>query len=255
MNSVASQAPSAKGTFTLVNPADVLALFGTGISQRARLIELETAQGSVLPDSLVVERFHGVEAVNALLLAQYDGAGQRRYANAAAAQQIAQLRLAALELPGKTFHGAGSARQMSAGARFTLTQHDHYSGEAREFKLLWVEHAAANNLPAQVSQLLQRLGNTVKPGSGAKSASSPMNTGASSYQNSSNDESEDLSQLERGSYRNRFGAVRAAVPVVPLACAAPAEAVASGPQTALVVGLAGEQLSTERNHAVKVQFA
>jgi type VI secretion system secreted protein VgrG len=188
-------------------------------------------------------------------LAQYDGAGQRHYANAAAAQQMAQLRLAALELPGKTFNGAGSARQMSAGARFTLTQHDHYSGEASQFKLLWVEHAAANNLPAQVSQLLQRLGNAVKPDLGNKSASSPINTGASSYQNSSNDDTESLSQLERGTYRNRFGAVRAAVPVVPLAASAPAAAVASGQQTALVVGLPGEQLSTERNHAVKVQFA
>jgi type VI secretion system secreted protein VgrG len=197
----------------------------------------------------------GLNAGALPVLTQYDGAGQRRYANGASAQQIAQLRLAALELPHKIFQGAGSARQMSAGARFTLTQHDHYSGEAREFKLLWVEHAAANNLPAQVSALLQRLGSAVKPGLGAKSASSPMNTGASSYQNSSNDDSEDLSQLERGTYGNRFGAVRQAVPVVPLATSTPAEAVASGPQTALVVGLLGERLSTERNHAVQVQFA
>lgn len=50
-----------------LNPADLLALFGTGLSQRARLIELETAQGLALPDRLVVERFHGVEAVNPLL--------------------------------------------------------------------------------------------------------------------------------------------------------------------------------------------
>jgi hypothetical protein len=43
--------------------------------------------------------------------------------------------------------------------------HAHYPaiGEASQFKLLWVEQLAANNLPAQVSQLLQRLGNTVKP--------------------------------------------------------------------------------------------
>jgi type VI secretion system secreted protein VgrG len=188
-------------------------------------------------------------------LAHYDGAGQRRYANAAAAQQMAQLRLAALELPNKTFHGAGSARQMSAGARFTLTQHDHYSGEASQFKLLWVEHAAANNLPAQVSQLLQRLGGVESTRSGAKLASSPIATGASSYQNSSNDDSGDLSRLERGTYRNRFGAVRAAVPVVPLACSMLAVAVAPGPQTALVVGLPGEALTTERNHCVKLQFA
>lgn len=101
-------------------------------------------------------------------LAQYDGAGQRRYANAAAAQQMAQLRLAVLELPNKTFHGADSARQMSAGARFTLTGYDHYTGEQSQFKLLRVEHAAANNLPAQVSQLLQRVGSTGSTSLGKK---------------------------------------------------------------------------------------
>ena len=40
-------------------PADLLALFGPGISQQARLITLETAQGSGLPDSLVADRFWG----------------------------------------------------------------------------------------------------------------------------------------------------------------------------------------------------
>ncbi|MEO5660069.1 MAG: type VI secretion system Vgr family protein, partial [Polaromonas sp.] len=55
-----------------LNPADLLALFGTGLSQHARLIELETAQGSALPDSLVVERFHGLEAVNALFRFEVD---------------------------------------------------------------------------------------------------------------------------------------------------------------------------------------
>jgi len=47
-----------------------------------------------------------------------------------------------------------------------------------------------------------------------KSASSPGFARINSYLNNSY-----LSQLERGSYRNRFCAVRAAVPVVPLVCA------------------------------------
>jgi hypothetical protein len=54
----------------------------------------------------------------------------------------------------------------------------------------------------------------------AKSTFSLISTGASSYQNSSSDESGDFAALafvERGSYRNRFYAVRQAVPVVPLA--------------------------------------
>jgi len=179
-------------------------------------------------------------------LTVYDGAGQNRYPDAAYAQQIAQLRLAALDLPGKTYVGAGAARQLGAGARFSLTQHDHYpdAADANQFKLLWVEHAGANNLSAQVSDLLQRLG------SHNKSASSAGTVSTSSYEIDS-----DMSQLERGTYRNRFCAVRAAVPVVRPASAQPAPRIAPGPQTALVVGLAGEALSTERNHRVKVQFA
>jgi type VI secretion system secreted protein VgrG len=179
-------------------------------------------------------------------LAVYDGAGQSRYPDAAHAQQLAQLRLAALELPGKTFRGASSARQLGAGAHFSLSQHAHYpeAGDNNQFKLLWVEHAAANNLSAQIGDLLERLG------SGDKSGSSPRESSASSYEIDS-----ELSQLERGTYRNRFAAVRQAVPVVPLASAAPTRALAAGPQTAQVVGLAGESLTTERNHRVKVQFA
>jgi type VI secretion system secreted protein VgrG len=43
-----------------------LGLFGTGLSQHARLITIATAQGSDLPESLVVEQFTGREAVNEL---------------------------------------------------------------------------------------------------------------------------------------------------------------------------------------------
>ncbi|NMM08674.1 MAG: type VI secretion system tip protein VgrG, partial [Polaromonas sp.] len=183
-------------------------------------------------------------------LAVYDGAGQCRYPDAAYAQQIAQLRLAALALSGKTYVGAGSARQLAAGARFTLAGHDHYIGEQSQFKLLWVEHAAANNLSAQVSDLLQRLGASNKSAFALSAASV-----ASAANTSSHEPDNDLSQLERGSYRNRFCAVRVVVPVVPQATAALTRAIAPGTQTALVVGLSGELLSTERNHRVKVQFA
>ena len=118
------------------------------------------------------------------------------------------------------------------------------TSELGQIKLLWVEHGAANNLSAQVNDLLARLNPQTK------SASSPISKRDNSYQNASN-----LSQLERGSYRNHFCAVRAAVPVVPLACAQNAPHTAPGPQTAQVVGLSGEALTTERNHRVKVQFA
>jgi type VI secretion system secreted protein VgrG len=95
-------------------------------------------------------------------MAVYDGAGQRRYSTdttlgAQYASQIAQLRLSALELPLKTFTGAGSVRHMGAGTTFRLTQHDKYdTGHSADnaFKLLWVEHGCANNLQSQAAQLL-----------------------------------------------------------------------------------------------------
>jgi type VI secretion system secreted protein VgrG len=49
-----------------------LGLFGTGLSQHARLITLATAQDSELPESLMAERFTGREAVNELFSFEVD---------------------------------------------------------------------------------------------------------------------------------------------------------------------------------------
>ena len=49
-----------------------LGLFGTGLSQNARLITLATAQDSTLPESLMAERFTGREAVNELFCFDVD---------------------------------------------------------------------------------------------------------------------------------------------------------------------------------------
>lgn len=48
------------------------ALFGTGLSQNARLITLATAQDSGLPESLMAERFAGREGVNELFRFEVD---------------------------------------------------------------------------------------------------------------------------------------------------------------------------------------
>ncbi len=52
--------------------ASALGLFGTGLSQNARLITLATAQDSGLPESLMAERFTGREAVNELFRFEVD---------------------------------------------------------------------------------------------------------------------------------------------------------------------------------------
>ncbi|MEO7496726.1 MAG: type VI secretion system Vgr family protein [Massilia sp.] len=52
--------------------AAALGIFGTGLSQNARLITLATAQDAGLPESLVAERFTGSEGVNELFCFDID---------------------------------------------------------------------------------------------------------------------------------------------------------------------------------------
>ena len=163
----------------------------------------------------------------------YDGSGAYRYENTAHAERAAALALAALELTYKQFEGAGSTRHFAAGQTFNLIDHPlfganttafNYAGAVtasharpdNQFTLLSIEHHATNNLGAQAAELLG------------------------------------LTDLERGTYLNHFHCVPAAAPVVPSFTAKPT---APQGQTALVVGLAGEALTTDRDHRVKVQFA
>ena len=166
-------------------------------------------------------------------LALYDGAGAYRYADAAHAQRAAELALASLELDFKRFEGQGSVRHLSPGDGFTLIDHALYGANRSAFNyagalttsrqradngfvVLAVEHHASNNLGAQVAQLL---GSTT---------------------------------LERGTYKNHFQAAPAAAAVVPRFIRKPT---AAGLQTALVVGVEGETLTTDRDLRVKLQFA
>jgi type VI secretion system secreted protein VgrG len=166
-------------------------------------------------------------------LEAYDGAGAYRYENEAHAQRAATLALAALELQVKRFEGQGSTRHFEAGRRFSLIDHPlyganttalDYAGAAtashqrpdNAFTILAVEHHAANNLGSQAAKLLK------------------------------------LSDIEQGSYLNHFHCAPAAAPIVPRYLRKPT---AAGMQTALVVGLDNEPLTTEREHRVKVQFA
>ena len=155
----------------------------------------------------------------------YDGSGAYRYENPLHAERAAELALQALELDFKRFEGQGGTRHFDAGRRFTLVDHPLYGASIEqmvshgrpdnEFTLLAVEHHIANNLGAQAAKLLAS------------------------------------SELERGAYRNHFHAAPAAAPVVPRFMRKPT---APGHQTALVVGVDGEPLTTDREHRVKLQF-
>ncbi|BAL95920.1 type VI secretion system Vgr family protein [Rubrivivax gelatinosus] len=164
------------------------------------------------------------------VLEVYDGAGAYHHADSDRAARAAALALAALELDFERFEGQGSTRHFDAGRTFRLVDHPlfganttalNYAGALlhetadNEFVLLAVEHHATNNLGAQVAELL---GGT---------------------------------ELEHGSYKNHFHAARASTPVVPRFIRKPS---AHGLQTALVVGVQGEPVTTDRDLRVKIQF-
>ena len=114
--------------------------------------------------------------------------------------------------------GQGSARHFTAGARFSLVEHSRHGGRSQPdsaFTLLAVEHHAANNLGPGMAELLGR------------------------------------PDIEQGGYRNHFHAVAASTPLLPRFVRKPT---APGLQSALVVGLAGDALTTERDLRVKIQF-
>lgn len=167
------------------------------------------------------------------VLAVHDGSGAERFADGDAAERQARLTLAALELGNKSFHGAGSVRRLAAGHVFTLAQHDHYPPGNDAFTVLWVEHEGANNLDAHNSAAAAALSGGLGDTFSSSGISAP---------------------LQRGTYRNSFGCVREAVPIVPPATAACFPPTAPGPQTALVVGLPDAVLTSNRDHQVKVQF-
>jgi type VI secretion system secreted protein VgrG len=169
-------------------------------------------------------------------LEQYDGRGERRFAqfdpshqsdqaHTPRAEHEAQLGLLRHERRLKTLHGEAAVRSLAAGSNFHLTGHSLYGGGVNvqgalagrtdnHFCVLAIEHEAANNLGSEAAQLLQS------------------------------------TDIEAGSYRNRFTAVPAAAKLVPDEASKPT----AGTQTAWVVGHAGEPLTTERDLRVKIQF-
>ncbi len=145
----------------------------------------------------------------------YDGSGERIASSDA--DSHGQLMLQALERANKVFIGAGAVRRLAAGHGFTLTQHAHFPQGDNGFTVVWVTHAARNNLRTGIK--------------GAQLA------------------------VADGTYRNRFACVRDTVALVPPATAAAHPCTAAGYQVAAVVGLPGSVATTTRDHQVKIQFA
>ena len=166
------------------------------------------------------EQQSGLDAGELPALAIYDGSGERIASDSGSgeADQHSLLMLQALELDNKVFEGAGAVRRLAAGHSFQLSQHERYPDGDGTFTVLSVNHEARNNFQPQIAAA-QRTG------------------------------------IEAGTYRNTFACVRDVVAIVPRAMADAHACTSLGPQTAMVVGMAGSVSTTMRDHQVKVQFA
>ncbi|MEN1944677.1 type VI secretion system Vgr family protein [Luteimonas sp. MJ293] len=137
-----------------------------------------------------------------------------RFEDSTHAQAEAEHRLDALRLAQDLYGGSGSVRELAAGVTYSLVQHSVHEGVG--FVPLNVVHVGVNNLGAGITALLA------------------------------------APDLEQGSYRNRFVAAPAGVPIAPLPRPRPT---AHGPQTARVVGLPDAAVTPNRDHQVRIQFA
>ncbi|QID19237.1 type VI secretion system tip protein VgrG [Nitrogeniibacter mangrovi] len=162
----------------------------------------------------------GAQALSALDMGEvppleiYDASSAYRFEDAEAARLRTDLLLSAFESEHRRLAGEGAVRRMAEGTTFTLLEHDQYRGDEATLRVLSVEHHAANNLGADAAELLKN------------------------------------TDLEHGTYRNRFVLQHASAPVVPLPIAPPRV----GPQSALVVGHPEAALTTDRDHRVKIQY-
>ncbi len=146
-------------------------------------------------------------------LESFEASGPYQFKDVQGADRAARLRMQAHEGGYLRYQGQGSVRQLGAGERFTLTQ--HFDSRHSAFVTLKVEHEAANNLGTDLARLL---GTT---------------------------------DIESGSYRNRFTAVPAEAPIVPAYRRRPT---APEGQAAVVIADDGAPLTTDRDHRVRIRF-
>ncbi len=162
-------------------------------------------------------------------LEHYLGHGERLHANGrvadalhaspAEAEGATQDLLDALALQQQGIDAAGAVRALYPGATFELLDHDGYGvGTERRFAAVSVTHEMANNLGTQAAVILR------------------------------------ATDVEQGSYRNRFSAAPASLRLLPWSSAFEAPA-APGPMHALVMTQGDEPIHADRDGRVRIQFA
>lgn len=166
---------------------------------------------------------------NVPTLEVFEGAGAYRYTDDAESARIAKARVESLALQHQVIQAESSVRALAVGTWFTLTNYgDDLLGmigtasngntDPHEYAVLSIEHSGANNLFPGMATL-------------AKHGKHDM---------------------EAGTYRNRFTCVPRSVAIRPSYWKP--KPTAPGAHIAVVVGVQGEEITTERDHRVKVQF-
>lgn len=177
----------------------------------------------------------------------YDYAGEYYYYGYDRGERLANNRLEAHESLAKRFHGAGGTRQMSVGHWFELVDHPRHDlggVEERQFLLLGITIHAENSLPvsAQLNALpgsLQPQIEAAKKAHGLKDEDRPDHVGDYRTGGTGHFLIDIEAQRRTQVYRHPLVHHR---PVV------------GGPQTAVVVGPANEEIYTDSLNRVRVQF-
>jgi len=176
-------------------------------------------------DQTAVEQGNSGNAAQSTL-EQYDAPGLYYASDADSLSHYARLRQQANDAQAKSFQGTGTARGLIAGQWFRLDDHPAHeddSAEQREFVVTKQSFSASNNLP-----------------SGLKS-------GLPQSLLASNDSS--------APYTSSFSAQRRGIALTPsYANTSLSKPSSNGVQTATVVGPSGEEVHTDEQGRIKVQF-
>ncbi|WP_083370108.1 type VI secretion system Vgr family protein [Chromobacterium sphagni] len=189
-------------------------------------------------DSSQIDQGQGGGALQSSLQ-DYDAQGLYYAGDADQLSRYAQLRQQAHDLQAKQFEGTGSVRGLTAGQWFRLDDHPAHqadSAEQREFVVTGQTLRAQNNLPADLTRQL----NQSAPGLLALGLESDAAVTAGA---------------QAAPFATTLQAQRRGIPLTPAyAHTAQAKPTSLGVQTATVVGPPGEDVHTDQQGRIKVQF-
>lgn len=187
-------------------------------------------------------------------LSSTDFPGARRFGTRAQVERTAQIQLEAMEARNKTYAGNSTVRTLAPGTTFTLTGHaihdldrkidgkESAGQDGATYAIISVRHQGRNNLASDVGTLAKKAwGNSIANIAGNKA------------------EERNKAEPEEPLYSNEFTALRTDIPWRAMlsnghgALLHP-KPTAHGIHTAIVVGAAGADVTTERNHQIKIQM-